>query len=219
MEFKFKALHLSPTSGDRQQCKPWNYGPNKTFISTCQQCIICIGVAQWLICPLHNTIIFCPISWCEQWACYPGVHHRRRRLLENLPQVLQVSWRSENTHTLIHSYHIHCYNFTIKLWEEAKMYPCPNVLLKHRPACDTVFTRAATPTHFDRLSELMIFCAVLGYFLCAICVFIIFLLIGSTVCSNWWLSYWLESGSGNVRVPNILFVLVLLWILFSFFIG
>lgn len=29
VEFKFKALHLSPTSGDRQQCKPWNYGPNK----------------------------------------------------------------------------------------------------------------------------------------------------------------------------------------------
>lgn len=90
------------------------------------------------------------------------------------------------------------------------MSPCPNVLLKHRPACDTVFTRAATPTHFDRLSVLIIFCAVLGYFLCAICVFIIVLLIGSTACSNWWLSYWLESGSGNVRVPNILFVLVLL---------
>lgn len=42
-----------------------------------------------------------------------------------------------------------------------------------------------------------------GYFLCVICTFIIVLLIGSTACSNWWLSYWLENGSGNVTNNNI----------------
>lgn len=66
---------------------------------------------------------------------------------------------------------------------------------------------------FDRLSIVLIFffydsCAILGYFLCLICIFIIVLLIGSTACSNWWLSYWLEHGSGNVRAANILFDLL-----------
>lgn len=56
--------------------------------------------------------------------------------------------------------------------------------------------------------------AATGYFMSFLCIFTIILLIGSTACSNWWLSYWLGQGSGSsVRAPNLSPALVLLWLL------
>lgn len=38
--------------------------------------------------------------------------------------------------------------------------------------------------------------AAAGWFFAFVCVFLIFLMVGSTAVSNWWLSYWLGQGSG-----------------------
>lgn len=38
--------------------------------------------------------------------------------------------------------------------------------------------------------------AAAGWFFAFICIFLVFVMVGSTVVSNWWLSYWLGQGSG-----------------------
>ncbi|XP_077085064.1 ATP-binding cassette sub-family C member 12 isoform X2 [Siphateles boraxobius] len=42
-----------------------------------------------------------------------------------------------------------------------------------------------------------------GYILLAVVILVFILLVGSTAFSNWWLSYWLEQGSGNSSSSNL----------------